>query len=409
LNTTRTPAVPAAILIGSGRGALAVVRALGMRGVEVWVAAPRLFPPAVSRYARGFVRTPDMDSERAAFLETIIAIAARFSRHPVLFPTDDISVDTIADNWDRLAACCLLIGPPPAVARVILDKAAQYQAVAAAGIRVPRTWVPGGPDDYEQIAREGRFPLLVKPRDSQRFFMAHRFKAARADTPVELARILTRFGDGMLVQELVPGGWERGYEFTSFVDAGGRVMSSLVLRKRDVHPKPFGNTIAVETVAEPDVAALGLRVLDALSYRGISQSEFRRDPATGEYFFIEINARIVNNTAIDVVAGEDTVFSAYAQAAGLSLEPGVRRTKRTVWLCPELRLPYSGTIAPPAPLSDSLPGPTRYVTDLFWLSDPAPLLRKAYDMLRVRIGLILRRRERAGDATPPRKSRTDIV
>jgi D-aspartate ligase len=409
LKTPSTSAIPAAILIGAGRGALAAVRALGMRGVEVWVAAPRLFPPAVSRYARGFVRTPDMDYERDAFIEAIIAIAARFSLHPVLFPTDDISVDAIAGHWDRLGACCLLVGPPPDVARLILDKAAQYQSVAAAGIRVPRTWVPGGPDDSDRIAREGRFPLIVKPRDSQRFFMAHRFKAARANTQDELAMILTRFGEGMLVQELVAGGWERGYEFTSFVDASGRVMSSLVLRKRDVHPRPFGNTSAVETVAEPHVAALGLRVLHALSYRGISQSEFKRDPISGEYFFIEINPRVVNNTAIDGAAGADTVYSAYAQAAGLPLEPGVRRTTRTVWFCPELRLPYSRTIAPPAPLSDSLPGPTRYVTDLFWLSDPAPLLRKAYDMLRVRTGRIVRRRVRASGAPPPDESRTDVV
>jgi D-aspartate ligase len=402
-------ALPATILIGSGRGALAAVRALGMRRVDVWVAAPRSSPPAVSRYARGLVRTPPADHDPAAFIDALTEIAARFTTPPVLFPSDDVTVDAVARNWDRLGASYRLIGPPPAVARVILDKATQYRAVSAAGIPVPRTWVHQGPADASRIALEARFPVLVKPRDSQRFYMANHIKALRADTPDELDLALSRFGDYMLIQELVPGRLDHGYEFTAFVDAGGRVTSRLVLRKRDVHPWPYGNTSAVETVHEPHVEDLGRRVLDTLGYRGISQSEFKRDPATGQYFFIEINPRIVNNTAIDTAAGADTVYSAYAQATGLPFEPGVRRATRTVWFCPELRIPYSKAIAPPPPLADSLPGPTRYVTDLFWPSDPAPLLHKAYDALRTRVGRMVRKRPRARRASRPSGSRADVV
>jgi D-aspartate ligase len=399
----------ATILIGSGRGALAAVRALGMRGVEVWVAAPRPVPPSVSRYARGLVRTPSADEDLTGYIDALTEIAVRFPTPPVLLPSDDISVEVVARHWDRLGARYRLIGPPPTVAGVILDKATQYRAVSAAGIPVPRTWVYDDPADSARIVREARFPLLVKPRASQRFFMANRLKALRVDTPAELDRVLGRFSDHMLIQELVPGDVETGFEFTSFVDAGGRVTNSVVLRKRDVYPRPFGNTIAVETVIEPQVEALGLRVLEALAYRGISQSEFKRDPATGHYFFIEINPRIVNNTGIDTAAGADTVYAAYAQAAGLPFERGARRPARTVWFCPELRLPYSKALAPPAPLADSLPGPTRYVTDLFWPSDPAPLFHKAYDALRARVVRMVRQRRCARRGRGPPVSRNDVV
>ncbi|MBA2565134.1 MAG: hypothetical protein H0V09_06885 [Gemmatimonadetes bacterium] len=413
---TTVRGLPAALVIGCGRGGLAAVRSLGRRRVEVWVAGPEAGPPAASRYARGYLATPSPLTDPGAFVDALCELAPAFENRAVLIPTDDVCVELLAEHHAALAAAYRLLGPPPAVARAIVDKAVQYAIVARAGIPLPRTWVVDAPGAAQRIAAEACFPLIVKPRFSQRFFLARRIKALTAHTPLELAVTLDALPEGMLVQERVEGRLENGYEYSSFVDASGHVAAGLVLRKLDSHPRPFGNTTAVETVHAPAVEALGRDVLRAFGYRGISQSEFKLDPRSGAFRFIEINPRIVNNTAIEHAAGADTVYPAYAEAAGLPVERATPRPARTVWLCPELRLPYSGALLPPRKLPESLGGPTRYVTDLFVAHDPGPLCRKASIAARTRARRVGRRLRlalvrvlgltaRPGATTPPRGGR----
>jgi hypothetical protein len=70
----------------------------------------------------------------------------------------------------------------------------------------------------------------------------------------------------------------------------------------------------------------------------------------------------------------DTVYPAYAEAAGLPVPEARPRGARTLWLRPEQRLTYARRVRLPPRQPDSLPGPTRVVSDLFVPTDPMPLL-----------------------------------
>lgn len=365
---------PDALLVGVAGGDLAAARALGRRGIRVAFAAPRRSATAWSRYVRSFHRTPDPILDPRAFVDALVAVRGSFDHDPVLIPVDDVGVEAVSASAPRLAPHYRLVGPSAEVAGEILDKARQYARVREAGIPLPRTWVPNGRGSAAAIAREARFPVVVKPRGAQRFRRDHGLKAFRAAGPDELARVLARFPEGMLVQEQVESRVEDIFEYNTFTDRSGRIVAEVVLRKLDEWPSPYGSAIAAETVDAPDVVALGRRVLAAFGYRGIQHTEFMRDRRTGELRYIELNPRVAIHASAQPAAGADTVYPAYAEAAGLPVPDAEPRRTRTLWLRPEQQITYARRFRLPGRRPDSLPGPTRIVSDLFVPTDPLPLV-----------------------------------
>jgi predicted ATP-grasp superfamily ATP-dependent carboligase len=369
--------LPPALIVGAGGGELPAVRSLGPRGAPVWLAGPQRVAAAASRYARGFFTTPDPLEAPRDFVERLVELARGFEEAPVLVPVDDAAVEALATGAERLGAAFRLTGPPPRAALEILDKARQYERVRTAGIPLPATWVPEGPHAAARIGAAATFPLLVKPRSAQRFRARRGFKVVRVGTPLELEAALAAFSEPMVVQEAVPGGVERIYEYGAFVDREGRVRVEAVMRKLEEDPDPFGSAIAAEAVGEPALEALGRRVLEAFAYQGTAHAEFKRDPRDGRFLFIELNARMPISASLQRAAGADTIWPIYAQAAGLPLELAAQASRRVVWLRPELRLSRGHRVRLPRRLPDSPRGPTRYVADLFDPRDPAPLLVEA--------------------------------
>jgi D-aspartate ligase len=339
-----------------------------------------------SRQVRGFFEMPNLLSAPDEHLERLIRLRASFDERPVLVPCDDLAVGAVARNRELLARSYDLVCPPPRLALELLDKARQYERLADRGIPLPRTWILQDPADSSRISREARFPLVVKPREAQEFFLRNGFKALRARTPDALVALSRRY-ERMIVQEEIPGGVESIYEHSTFVDRSGRVLVSSLTRKRDEYPRPFGNATAVELVSAPHIAELGRKVLAALEYRGMSHAEFKVDARDGTLKLIELNPRFTWSAALNLAARGDTIYPAYAEAAGTSLPESDPMRQRMVWLSPQ-RLTLGREFLPPPPTPDSLPGPTRYVTNLFDPAHPtdlAPLAVECFEGVRRRL------------------------
>lgn len=360
-----------ALLISTTRPSLPAIRALGTRGVPLWVATQEHGIGSSSRHIRGFFSMPSPLTAPEEFLARLQEIRLYFEVSPVLIPCDDLTVGVLAHGAELLSSCYRLLGPSPAVAFAVLDKGIQYARAAEAGVPLPRTWSPRSAADARRIGVEARFPVIVKPGTAQQFLVTHGFKAVQVETAVELEALLDSF-TGMIVQEAIPGDVECIYEHNSFIDREGRVVVSSVTRKRDEDPKPLGSATAIELVNAPEVEELGLRAVRAFDFRGVSHSEFKYDERDGTYKFIELNPRFAWSAAVQVAAGVDTIYPAYAEAAGLPFGAGVPRSNRTLWLTPE-RLTKGKAFVPPPPVGDSLPGPTRLVTDMFDASDARDL------------------------------------
>jgi predicted ATP-grasp superfamily ATP-dependent carboligase len=104
----------------------------------------------------------------------------------------------------------------------------------------------------------------------------------------------------------------------------------MTARRRRQHPPEFGRASTyVETVEEPEVEALALRLLRGMGYYGLAEVEFKRDPRDGRFKVLDVNARTWGYHTLGRAAGVDFPALLFADQAGERVtqcraRPGVR-------------------------------------------------------------------------------------
>ena len=115
---------------------------------------------------------------------------------------------------------------------------------------------------------------------------------------------------------------------------------------------------------------LGLRLLRALEFHGVSQVEFKRDPRDGRYKLMEVNPRLWQWHGLAAACGVDIPRIAYWDLLGARLPPARmngagKRWAITLWSGHGVALQR-----PP------------YVDAVFAADDPGPALHQAARVVR---------------------------
>ncbi len=216
------------------------------------------------------------------------------------------------------------IGPSPEAIALMGDKAAARERMQAAGVPV----VPGyqGPDDDEALAQAAArigYPVLLKaaaggggkgmrvvyhPEDLAEAAAAARREAQHA------------FGDArLLLEKYIPTA--RHVEFQILADAHGR---TLHLYERECSVQRRHQKIIEETpspLLDDDLrqrmARAAIAAAQAVDYINAGTVEFIVDPATREFYFLEMNTRLqVEHPITEMVLGLDLVQWQIRVAAG---------------------------------------------------------------------------------------------
>lgn len=221
------------------------------------------------------------------------------------------------------------IGPSPEVIRMMGEKDRARREMAAAGLPI----IPGSPGvvpDEEtamKLAEEIGFPVLIKAAEGgggrgmrvvrKRDELVSAFQTARNEAQ-------QAFGSpNVYIEKLVER--PRHIEFQVIGDKHGNVIH---LRERECSIQRRHQKI-IEESPSPALDtkmrdAMGNRVAKALAKIGYSNAgtvEFLRDEASGELYFIEVNARIqVEHPVTEMVSGVDLVKAQIRLAAGENLE-----------------------------------------------------------------------------------------
>jgi len=198
-----------------------------------------------------------------------------------------------------------------------------------AGTRYPRTahLRPGA--DLGAAAAAVGFPCVLKPTRR-----AHGFKAAIAHSSAELAScyaMASPHADDWIIQELVRGGDPDVYFCYTYIGRDGSPKGVFVGHK--LRQNPRGTGIAAEAAGCDDdfVRTESLRLFTLAGYRGFGSTEFRRDPETGIYYFIEFTiGRTDFNVGCAIANGVDLPYLGYADIAGLGTPglPSMQRNRR---------------------------------------------------------------------------------
>ncbi|HUT35669.1 MAG TPA: hypothetical protein VNE39_19420 [Planctomycetota bacterium] len=335
------PDAPAVVLYMSYLG-LGLVRALGREGVRVFALDPH--PDALgmnSRYCQPVV-TPDIKQDEARYLEFLLDFGRRLPAKAVLYPTGDPTVVLLSREREVLSQYYHFVMPDHATVLKLLTKDGLDAVAREHGIPAPRTAIPADRAAVEAAARDLQFPVLLKPAESHAWkakaivdLIGVGTKVIPCSSPEELLVQYDRIAahnPNVIVQELVPGEDERLVYFCFYVGRDGEPLGVFAGRKRRVLPPGLGSASFAETMADPALTDVALRLLRAVDYRGLGGVEFKLDPRDNTYKLIEFNVRFGLWDALGARCGVNLAHLAWRDALGLPVEPQVRCRTGVKWV-----------------------------------------------------------------------------
>lgn len=324
---------------------LAVVRELGHVGIPVYGFDSTPEEPGFrSRFGTHTI-CPDPLAEPGELTTFLIERARALPAPPVLFPTSDAFVAFVSERRGELEPYLAHALPSACAVAAGLDKRLQYQAALDAGIPVVTTISPSQPTSIRAIAPALSYPVVVKPAAGFRSGAGFkRRKALRVDSAAALVALvddLTIHGEDVLVQPFIAGPNTSHAKVCAYVGASGELLASFCLRKIRQYPMDFGVGTLVESVHDPELLDLGLRLLRHLSWRGPGSIEFKRDARDGAWKLIELNPRLWQQHALAGACGTGFALLQYLELTGQPLprteyRAGVRwidelRDARSAW------------------------------------------------------------------------------
>ncbi len=333
----RASQIPAVVL-GADSNALGFFRSLGRKGIPVLGLENQWHPGMLSRFCHPIL-SPDPVLREDDALRFLQELGHAIGGRSVLLPTTDAFVTFVANHRSELQDTYEFNVSD--VVHSLTDKGQQYRLAAGLGIPTPRTAFPGE-QDVEEIAADMEYPCILKPCQSHlwlRFVGTHSTKswgkAIEVHSGSELVqtyREVSRSGLPFMVQETIPGRDDQLFGLFTYLDRTSQPLAVLTKRKLRQSPRGYGVGSIHVSVRVPEVAELGLRLLQGLKFSGLAGVEFKRDARDGKFKLIEINPRSIAITQQAVVCGVDIPFVAYRDCLGERVEPNSSFREGVKWI-----------------------------------------------------------------------------
>jgi predicted ATP-grasp superfamily ATP-dependent carboligase len=403
---------------GNQRSALAMVRALGRRGVTAIVGDEHPVSLAsASRHCARRITYPSPYRNREAFERFLLDFVAR-EHVDVLLPATDVTTHSVCALQDQLKAHTALAVPPFDAFELVTDKGRLVEYAASLGVPVPRTHFVDGLESLERVADDVEYPAVVKPVRSRL-----RTDDGWTHGQVHYARspreLRTLYHDHeylaahpSLIQQRIVG---PGVGVFVLFDRGRLVADFAHRRLRE---KPPTGGVSVLCESEPVAAPLldhAIRMLGPLRWHGVAMLEYKQDLRTGGYFLIEVNGRFWGSLQLAVDAGVD--FPALACELALGQSPQIQQPYklgvRNRWLLGDVDHLFLRLFAPDQSPEPPAPSKLRTLLDFITCAnhgsrdgiggdaDPGPFVHELREYTRALVASAARRagRRRASATT----------
>ena len=309
------------VLDGGQRSALAVVRSLGRRGIQVHVAdtvSPCL--AGVSRYAHSQWHHPDPQSSPAQFVTWVHDISRRL-RIDLVFPATDVTTMLLAPHRETPGAPRIVCAPHTAYEQVT-DKFHLLQIANRAQVRTPRTFIATSLQEIEEHLSTARFPIVLKPARSRlalhdRIIDTTVYIAQSKAEALVYARAQVWLGAiPCLLQEFIEGHGAGVFALYS----EGRPVAWFAHRRLREKPPQGGVSVLCESAAvSTSLREAAQRLLTEAKWNGAAMVEFRVDRA-GNPYLMEVNGRLWGSLQLAIDSGIDFPWLLFRAANGECVE-----------------------------------------------------------------------------------------
>jgi len=400
----------------SDRAALAVIRSLGKKGIEVTAAESSSFNAGfLSRYCKHRALYAPPQRSKKKFVESILGLVKK-ERFDLLIPVTAFTVIPISENKEDLEKYVRVATPDYETVMKAFDKTQTIRIAAEYNIPCPRTFIIEDLRCVKKTAEEVNYPAVIKPRmkviwTSDQAIMlkiTHRnYAYNKSDLVVKytrIAAILKKLGIKNclpIVQEYIKG---EGYGVEVLMH-NLEPKALFMHRRLREYPISGGASTLRESVADENLMKLGVKLLKAMEWNGVAMVEFKVDKTDNQPKLLEVNGRLWGSLALAINAGIDFPFLMYSVMVKKEnpSPPSYKKGVKQRWIIPGDVLWLVSSIFSSENKFGSIRDFVKAFTvkdDIMTLSDPAPFLGAIVDMAGDLIDVLTHRRSIEGETIP---------
>ncbi|KAL3317845.1 hypothetical protein Ciccas_003501, partial [Cichlidogyrus casuarinus] len=239
----------------------------------------------------------------------------------------------LSERHDFAQACTdagiTFVGPSPEVVRKMGDKVEARRTAIKAGVSViPGTNNPvNSADEAYEFVKENGLPVILKAAyggGGRGMRVVHNLEELKENFNRASSEAKSAFGNGsMFIERFIAR--PRHIEVQIMGDSTGNVVHfferDCSVQRRHQKVVEIAPAPSLDDSVRKAMLADAVKLCKSVGYENAGTVEFLYDMATGEYFFIEVNARLqVEHTVTEEVTGVDLVNTQIRVAEGNSLK-----------------------------------------------------------------------------------------
>jgi predicted ATP-grasp superfamily ATP-dependent carboligase len=297
--------------------ALAVIRSLGRKGIEVTgVSDSRDDFPLYSKYCskKILLRTDPNETEKR--LDELLDIVKNNEFDVFLPLMSENSLLELARRKGDFEKYTRLALPSFDQLSILNNKAKVSSMLAELGMPRPETFLMEPGSAPESIVKNTGFPLIIKP------FRGEGAKGVKIINDLnELENSyseITKNHGPALIQKFIPG---IKHTAVFLLNKDSEVRRFFVHRAIREFPVTGGPTCFLESVRYEPIYEIGLKLLKRANFTGLAAMEFIIDSTDGLPKIIDVNPRFYGPLQCAISAGVDLPYAVYNMAVKGDIEP----------------------------------------------------------------------------------------
>lgn len=316
----------------SERAALAVIRSLGRRGIEVTAADSTSFNCGfLSKYCSHRVIYPSPHKNKRKFVDSMLRLVKN-ENFDLLIPITDFTMIPILEYEDEIGNYVKVAAPPYETAIKAVDKVQTIKIAQQHGIPCPKTFLVEDSDNLKEVANDFRYPVVIKPRFKVLWteegaimlkVSPRNYVYSRDDLIEKYVKISSQLGEFdvphefFLIQEFAKG---EGYGVEVLMQNSEPKALFMHKRLRE-YPITGGASTLRVSVRNEKLEKYAVDLLSAMDWQGVAMVEFKLDEESGDAKLMEVNGRFWGSLPLAINAGIDFPYLLYKTMVEKNVDP----------------------------------------------------------------------------------------
>jgi len=296
-----------ALVVGSHVSGLAVIRALGAKGIKtIALTYENSDFGNVSKYVSEKVTIPHPRMDEENFIDFLIGNAHRWNGG-LIIDTDDNGAVTISKHKHELLNYYKVTTAEWELLKNFLEKNEAHKLAHECNVPHPNNFLPYTMEDLYEIKDEINYPVLLKPTRGHEFFSRFNTKNFEVKNYEELSSKFSLCIDEkqeVMLQEIIVGPETNLYKMQTYINSKGLISAKFFWNKIRQHPPMFGvGRVGVSSERNEEVEHLSQKLIERSKYRGYFSIEFKKDLRDNQLKLMEVNIRMPRNGMLAIASG----------------------------------------------------------------------------------------------------------